>query len=131
MRNCGKILSDIIEARGLLSKDLANVMGVHPQNIRRIFERESIDSAKLEKACEWLHLDPADFFDYRPNGTNSQYNDIDQSVILGNAHVTLSAEPATVYSSGMLEKLLASYEARIKTLEETNLFLRTLLTEKK
>lgn len=128
MRNCGKILSDIIEARGLLSKDLANVMGVHPQNIRRIFERESIDSAKLEKACEWLHLDPADFFDYRPNGTNNQYNDIDQSVILGSAQVTLS-EPASTY--GMLEKLLASYEARIKTLEETNSFLRSLLTEKK
>ncbi len=129
MKNCGKILSDIIEARGLLSKDLANVMGIHPQNIRRIFERESIDSAKLEKACEWLKLDPADFFDYRPNGRNNQYNDIDQSVVIGSAQVTVS-EPEPIYASGMLAKLFASYEARIKTLEEINSMLMSLLAKK-
>ena len=132
MRNVGQIIKDILKERRLMQKDLANALDMSPQNLSSMLNKPIVDCLTLERVCEWLQLDPADFFDYRPcyAGSTRQNTDIAQSVVIGSAEVTLS-EPYQISHSSMLDKLLASYEARIKTLEETNSILRALLTENK
>lgn len=124
MKHCGKIIKAELERKGVLQKDLAEFLGIRPQNIKSLLLSESIDSFRLERICEYLNLDPADFFDVRPYGEHkSILRDINQSQLFGSSSVTLSSNDAE-----LMKQLLDEKEKRIENLEETVKLLKSLLS---
>lgn len=128
MKHCGEIISKEIERKHLLRKDLAAHLGHVPQNMKNILSKSNFDCRTLEKCCEFLGLDPADFFDYRPGHTSTgvKVGDIDQQVGIGTASVNFSA-----HERELLERLLDEKDARIRNLESSNRFLYGLLDKRK
>ncbi len=116
MKHCGEILSREISRKKVLRKNVAEYIGVTPQYMNRLLSKSSLDSDMLEKFCEYLDLDPADFFDFRGSGNESLLNvgDIDQHVVFGSAAVNFS-----VSERNLMERLLAEKDARINDLRRT------------
>ena len=112
MRNCGSIIETEIERQRIKRQDISAYIGFSAQNLSRVLKKESMDSAMLEKFCEYLRLDPADFFDYRPEylGSGVKVGDIRQRVGIGDASVSIGRDEA-------LQQLLAEKDARIRALE--------------
>lgn len=116
MRDCGSILEKEINRKRVIRKDLSEFIGTSPQNLSKILRKDNIDVATLEKFCQYLDLDPADFFDFRPEYVRPGHNvgDIDQQVILGSAAVNISANEIE-----LMERLISEKDARIANLEKT------------
>lgn len=116
MRNCGQILEKEILLKKVKRADLCEFIGIAPPNLSKLLKKESLDSSVLEKMCQYLNLDPADFFDYRPEYTRSGLNvgSISQDVKIGDAKVAIGSGEIE-----LLRKLLEEKDQRIKSLERT------------
>lgn len=116
MRDCGTIIEKEINRKKVVRRDLSEFIGTSPQNLSKILRKDSMDAATLEKFCQYLDLDPADFFDFRPEYKKSgqSVRDIDQQVIVGTAAVNISANEIE-----LMERLLKEKDARIAALEKT------------
>lgn len=116
MRDCGTIIESEINRKKVVRRDLSEFIGTSPQNLSKILRKDSMDATVLEKFCQYLNLDPADFFDFRPEYVRSgqSVRDIDQQVILGTAAVNISANEIE-----LMERLLREKDARIAALEKT------------
>lgn len=103
MKHCGELISRELERKKVMRKDLALYLKVTPQYISKLLVKSSIDAEQLEQMCRYLSIDPADFFDYRPD------------VVTGDpADDSLSVARNEIRN---LERLLAEKDARIATLE--------------
>ncbi|MDE6791792.1 MAG: helix-turn-helix domain-containing protein [Muribaculaceae bacterium] len=121
MKNCGELLEREIYRRKVVRKDLAEYLGIHPNNLSKYLHRSSFDVELLEKFCEYLNLDPAIFFTFRPNGVHSTMSvgSIHQDVVIGAAQVNLSAREAE-----LMKLLIEEKDKRISNLEENILMLK-------
>ena len=116
MRDCGAILEKEILRKRVLKKDLSEFIGTSPQNLSKLLRKDSLDVATLERFCQYLDLDPADFFDFRPEYTKRNVGivDVDQQKFLGSAAVNISNSEME-----LMKRLLDEKDARIASLERT------------
>lgn len=116
MRDCGAIIEKEISRKKVVRRNLSEFIGTSPQNLSKILRKDNMDAATLEKFCQYLDLDPADFFDFRPEYVKSgqTIRDIDQQVMVGMAAVNISASEVD-----LMERLLKEKDARISNLEKT------------
>ncbi len=141
MRNCGQILEKEIKRQHVLRKDISEFIGISPQNLSKLLRKANLETNILERACQFLNLDPADFFDYRPEyAASTRVGDIDQHHFEGTASVALGVPSPDLYErlleskDTLLEskdKLLAEKDKRIELLEATVQMLKSQLTDKK
>ena len=132
MKHCGQLIERILDDKQIKKKDLAKGIGVAPQRIAKLLLEPTIDCKLLEDICKYFEIAPTDFFDYNPNSDESigMNTDIKQNVGIGHAEVNMS-------DSRLIDKLLATYDARIegyeaqiRSLESTVSVLRSLLSGK-
>ena len=124
MKNCGEIIEREINRKRVLRREISEYVGISAQNLSKVLRKDSLDADLLEKFCEYLDLDPADFFDFRPAyaGGKTNIGKIDQDVILGDATVNFhDAEVA------LMNKLIDEKDARIASLESTVELLRSII----
>lgn len=116
MRDCGAILEKEILRKRVLKKDLSEFIGTSPQNLSKMLRKDSLDVATLERFCLYLDLDPADFFDFRPEYTKRNVGivDVDQQKFLGSTAVNISNSEME-----LMKRLLDEKDARIASLERT------------
>lgn len=116
MRDCGAILEKEILRKRVLKKDLSEFIGTSPQNLSKLLRKDSLDVATLERFCQYLDLDPADFFDFRPEYTKRNVGivDVDQQTFLGSTAVNISNSEME-----LMKRLLDEKDARIASLERT------------
>lgn len=125
MRNCGEILEREIQRKKVERKTISEFVGIYPQNLSKYLRKESLDAGLLEKFCQYLNLDPANFFDYRPDGALASVSvgGVSQNVGIGAAQVNISA-----MKEEMLLRLLEEKDKRIKLLEEHTELLKNELS---
>lgn len=125
MKHCGEILEREIQRKRVERKTISEYVGIYPQNLSKYLRKNSIDAEMLEKFCHFLNLDPAFFFDYRPEGSIPAVSvgEVNQSVGIGAAHVNISA-----MKEEMMQHLLEEKDKRIKLLEENNDMLKKELS---
>ena len=63
MKQIGKELEIIIRQRGILKNSLAKELGITPTWLSKLFQKNSIDCALLDKICGIIGISPAYFFD--------------------------------------------------------------------
>lgn len=124
MRNCGEIIEKEINRKKVLRKDISAFVGINPQNLTKVLRKDSLDASMLEKFCQYLDLDPADFFDYRPGylGSSTHVGTIAQSGVIGSANVNFRDAEIELRN-----KLIEEKDARISTLETTVTLLKNVI----
>ena len=130
MKHCGEFIKEMLVRKHLQQNDLGRAFNKSESWVTKLLKKSSIDSKLLEEICMYLQIDPMVFYDYRPLDQNVVNPDIKQNVGIGHAEITVS-DPR------LIDKLLATYDARIegyeaqiKSLESTVSVLRSLLAEK-
>ena len=63
MKQIGKELEIIIRQRGIVKNALAKELDITPTWLSKLFRRDSIDCALLDKICRFVGISPAYFFD--------------------------------------------------------------------
>lgn len=126
MKNCGEIIERALNANNVKRKDFCEYIEMTPQNLTKLLRKTSLDARLLERCCEFLKLNPADFFDYSPESGDGSVlvGSIDQSVMIGEAKVCLKDTDGTLIS-----QLIAEKDARIAHLEQAMLTLLTKLPD--
>ena len=113
MRNCGAIILAEIDRQNVKRKDVCEFVGIQASNINKVLGKQSIDAGQLEKFCQYLNLDPMDFFDYRPEYIKHRVNDIEQHHVIGTANVAVNGSSESIF-----ERLLTEKDKRIEALEK-------------
>lgn len=124
MKNFGEFLNKELSRKQVKRKDFCAYLEIHPQNLGNLLKKESVDAIVMEKACKYLGVDPAVFFEYRgPFGSPSPIvGSIDQDVKIGSASVNVMASERE-----LMEKLLAEKTQRIESLEASLAKLQDIL----
>lgn len=114
MRNCGAIIEKAIKQQRVMRKDISAFVGISPTNLNKLLAKESIDAYQLERFCQFLNLDPCEFFDYRPGYTApSQVGSLEQHTVIGTNQVAVNNPTDTI-----IERLLSEKDKRIEALEQ-------------
>ena len=117
MKDCGTVIEREIIRRRLKKNELAEFLGMSPQNFSKLLHKPSVDAALLEKICEYMNVDPMAFFDFRPN-VQALVGEVTQNNTLSTGAINLEASGKQMY-----ERLIEEKDARISALEKTILAL--------
>ena len=110
----------------VVRKQFCEFIGITPQYLVKMLKQPSLDSAKLERSCQFLGIDPGEFFDYHPDksGHTNTIGSIEPKCVDDDTTVTLST---TEFE--LMKQLLEEKDARIRTLESNLEFIRELVTK--
>lgn len=112
MQDCGSLIEREIARQRVKKNELATFLNISPQNFSKLLHKQSIDSAILEKICEYLNMDPMIFFDFRPNGHGSLVGEVTQNNTLSTGQINLDT-----HNTAMFERLIEEKQARIEALQ--------------
>lgn len=120
MKHVGKELYNILRDRKIKKKDFAAQLGMSPENLSKIFKKESVDAERLGQIADLLNLPISHFFDGKSDATtNIGHKVIGQGNQLGDI---LLADH---------EDQLASLERKLEKAQVENNFLRQEIADKK
>ncbi|MBD5355724.1 MAG: helix-turn-helix transcriptional regulator [Bacteroides sp.] len=130
MKKCGEVIDQILTKRRIRRNELCAYLNISPQYMTKLLKKDSLDAEMLERICQYLEIDPADFFDYRPNDNNKpmSISSVDQKVWASDTHVNMHGT-SSISSIELLNLLIKEKDARIAGLEEINCLLRDIISK--
>jgi len=110
----GKIIREIAENRGITKTELGRRLNMSSTNVHKIFKRESIDTALLQKISTVLEYD---FFTFYSDGSTKN-NVVPSFVLQDKPEEYKTALEQCREKVVMLEKINQLQEDKIKNLQE-------------
>lgn len=131
MKEVGPLFSEILRHKAIDQKDLAEAIGISPQQIGQILKKGA-DRWKLsyfDKACKFLKVHPKSFFDNWHECSNVVNGNIENSSVHGDSNFSMISNDTECLGFKDLRSRLDDKESQITALKEIIRLQRALLKQ--